>query len=682
MSQLNGETPNKVDIKHQINTNTDNNVFKTPSRVQRVIFNTGWFFSAVMFFLVFAALWSYRHLDPAWSQSTSNFYVHNAVGKFGAYFSDILYYIFGYAAYWFVALCGVLFVDMWHRANRRNTSAVYYEFDIFNTFSFIILLCSTCILNTKILNLRDDYLPNGAGGLIGQLLSDVFINIFGFVGSAMLLLSIIAISMASFLEFSWLRVFERIGYFVATIWEHGRVQRKIKYEKQNEAKNDITTSASKNSFFNFKPTIVKKQPEKHLGLIPKKIFSNLPKLDVWKDETKEYSIGEDSLTFTSKVIEHRLSAFGLEVTVIAVHPGPVVTLFELQLPNGVRSTQLSSLSRDIARELSVQHVRIIQNIPGKNTVGLELPNNLRQNIYMRQLIMGLLAKQEIGLHIALGVKTDNHPIYIDLSKLPHMLISGSHGSGKSVILHAIITSLLAKMLPQELRLVLIDSKMIEMTAYRNIPHLLTPIITDASVADLTFAWLVEEMDRRYKIMATYMLRHINIYNQKVKDKEWVIKHKVKDITAMPYIVIVVDELSDLMLSNAKTIELNIVRLAQKARACGIHLVLSTQRPTLDVFTSLIKANIPGRLALQVSSKIDSKLILDQTGAEGLLGKGDMLFIDPTQTNPARIHGVWIDDEEIAAVAQFWREQGTPNYISMNNDDDDNKDQSKSKEKAI
>ncbi len=669
MSQSSSDTSNKVELK--INP-TNAIAFKTPSRIQRVLFNTGWFFSAIMFVLVLSALWSYSNLDPAWSKSTNTFEVYNAVGKFGAYFSDILYYIFGYSAYWFVVLCAVLFIDMWHRANRRNTDSIHYEFDIFNTFSFIILLFSTCVLNTKILNLRDDYLPNGAGGLIGQLLSDIVINIFGFVGSAMLLLSIIAISMASFLEFSWLNIFEKIGYFVSNIWEHGRVQRKAKYEKnqhekyidKNTQNTHGTQTNSKNGFFNFKPIIIKKQPEKHTGLIPKKIFSNLPKLDVWKDETKEYSIGEDSLTFTSKVIEHRLNAFGLEVNVIAVHPGPVVTLFELQLPNGVRSTQLSSLSRDIARELSVPHVRIIQNLPSKNTVGLELPNNLRQNIYMRQLIMGLLAKQDVGLHVVLGVKTDNQPMYLNISKLPHMLISGAHGSGKSVILHAIITSLLAKMLPQELRFVLIDSKMIEMTAYRNIPHLLTPIITDASIADNTFEWLVGEMDIRYKTMSNHMLRHIDIYNQKLKDKEWVIKNKIDDITPMPYIVVIVDELSDLMLSNAKTIELNIVRLAQKARACGIHLILSTQRPTLDVFTSLIKANIQGRLALQVSSKIDSKLILDQNGAEGLLGKGDMLFLEPTQTTPTRIHGVWIDDEEIAAVAQFWRDQGTPNYVQI------------------
>ncbi|MFM2344251.1 MAG: putative cell division protein [Pseudomonadota bacterium] len=654
-------------------TTTAKVVIKTNSKAKRIAFNTAWFFSALTFCIIFLSLWSYSPSDPAWSRSREVFDVENSMGKFGAYLADILYYIFGYSSYWISVLFGVLFVDMWHRANGSKTNAKRYEFDIFNAFSFLVLLLASSVFASKILNVDADYLPCGGGGLVGTLIAEQITKIFGFIGSALVLFGIICISLSSFLEFSWLGLSEKIGKIVCSIWEHGKAQRKAKQIKKIEEQKKQAEANSGNGANTqstpSKPEIVHKEQSKHGNIVPKKIFSHLPKLDVWKDETKSYPIGEESLTFTSRVIEHRLNAFGLEVRVVSVNAGPVVTLFELQLPNGVRSSQLVSLSRDIARELAVAHVRIIQNVPGKNTVGLELPNNLRQNIYMRQLIMGLLAKQEDGLHIALGVKADSQPLYTDLSKMPHCLIAGTTGSGKSVVLHSIITSLLAKMLPQELRLVLIDPKMLEMTAYRNIPHLLTPIITDTPTSNKTLEWLVKEMENRYAKMSEYMVRHITIYNQKIKDKEWVVKNKIQDITPMPYIVVIIDELADLMLSSGKSIEINIVRLAQKARASGIHLVLATQRPTADVVTGLIKANVPSRLALQVASKLDSRLILDQNGAEGLLGKGDMLFLESGNPNPIRIHGVWIDDEEITAMAQFWRDQGAPNYVQIDDEDE-------------
>jgi len=627
------------------------------TRIRKIAFNTAWFFSAVLFCLILPSLISHSPLDPAWSRSSDEIEVHNFIGKFGAYTADILYYMFGYSAYWIVVLLAVLFMDMWHRSNNSKNGNKYYEFDIFNSISFSILILASCTFESCILNIQAANLPQGAGGLIGSRLSVPCINLFGFIGSALVLFAIICISLATFLEFSWLGFAEKIGKVAFNIWEHSKRKRQDK-KYILTAKKNLQPITTKNI------EIIQKEPTKNLGIIPKKIFSNLPKLDIWRDEAKGYSIGEESLTFTSKVIEHRLHSFGLQVQVTAVHPGPVVTLFELQLPTGIRSSQLISLSRDIARELSVPHVRILQNLPGKNTVGLELPNNLRQNIYMRELIMGLLANQTSSLNIALGVKADNQPMYADLARMPHCLIAGTSNSGKSVLLHSIITSLLAKMLPQELRLVLIDTKMIEMTSYRDIPHLLTPIITDTAKANKTLEWLVEEMDRRYEVMNKYMVRHISIYNQKIKDKDWVIKNKIENINSMPYIVVIIDELADLMLSSAKTIELNIVRLCQKARAVGIHLVLATQRPNNEIITGLIKANVPSRIALQTSSKLDSKTILDQVGAEGLLGKGDMLYLEAGNPNPIRIHGVWIDDEEIIAMAQFWREQGTPNYVSI------------------
>ena len=397
-------------------SSSSKHVIKTNSKAKRIAFNTAWFFSALMFCVLFLSLWSYSPSDPAWSQSKEVFDVENAMGKFGAYLADIMYYILGYSSYWLVVLFAVLFLDMWNRANSAKMNGKHYEFDIFNAFSFLVLLLASSVFASRILNINAEYLPYGGGGLIGTLLAEQITKVFGFIGSALLLFAIICISLSSFLEFSWLGLSEKIGKFVCSLWEHGKSQRKAKQQKKIEEQNQQKQAESGlyNSKINSsKLEIIQKEYNKHANIVPKKIFSHLPKLDVWKDETKNYSIGEESLTFTSKVIEHRLNTFGLEVMVTSVHPGPVVTLFELQLPNGVRSSQLVSLSRDIARELAVAHVRIIQNLPGKNTVGLELPNNLRQNIYMRQLIMGLLAKQDSGLHVALGVKADNQPLYTD-----------------------------------------------------------------------------------------------------------------------------------------------------------------------------------------------------------------------------------------------------------------------------
>ncbi len=631
------------------------------TRSQKILFNTAWFVCAVLLILLLPSLLSYNNNDPAWSRYSGDTNINNLMGKFGAYTADIIFYLFGYSAYWFIVLLIVMFVVMWRRSNYISSS---YEFDIINGFSFAILILSSSTFEHAILNIDAYSLPQGAGGMIGEILSFPCLQFFGFTGSALILFALICISFAGFLEFSWLNFAEKIGIISNYIWLF------FKKYKNNRLNADFLKPVNLNVSKKSNPEIIKKENSKNLilgNIIPKKIFSNLPKLDVWKDEIKTHSISEDSLTFTSKVIEHRLNSFGLQVQVVSVHPGPVITLFELQLPSGVRSAQISSLSRDIARELSVPHIRIVANLPNKSTIGLELPNNLRQNIYMRQLIMGILSQQEPGLFVALGVKSDNQPVYIDLCKMPHCLIAGSSGTGKSVLLHAVITSLLAKMLPQDLRLVLIDTKMIEMTAYKEIPHLLMPIITDTINANKSLEWLVQEMERRYNLMSKCMVRNINIYNQKIKDKDWIVKNKIKNPTHMTYIVVVIDELSDLMLSSSKLIEINIIRLTQKARAVGIHLVISTQRTTNDVITALIKANIQSRISLQVASKLDSKIILDQLGAEGLLGKGDMLYLEAGNPNPTRIHGVFVDDDEIIAISQFWREQGSPNYITLESD---------------
>ena len=385
----------------------------------------------------------------------------------------------------------------------------------------------------------------------------------------------------------------------------------------------------------------------------------------------------DELERLSRDLEQHLLDFGIQVGVVAVHPGPVITRFELQLAAGVKASRLSALSKDLARSLSVLSVRVVEVIPGKTVVGLELPNPYRASVALSHVFSAEVYQQAHSpLTLALGVDIAGHPMVVDLAKMPHLLVAGTTGSGKSVGINAMILSLLFRATPEQVRLIMVDPKMLELSIYEGIPHLLTPVVTDMKEAASALRWCVEEMDRRYRLMAALGVRHLVGFNAKINealaagtsivDPLWKPVHDMAELapalTTLPYIVVVIDELADMMMVVGKKVEQLIARIAQKARASGIHLILATQRPSVDVLTGLIKSNIPTRISFQVSSKIDSRTILDQQGAEQLLGYGDMLFLAPGTGAPIRVHGAFVDDQEVHRVVSDWRARGVPHYI--------------------
>jgi len=379
------------------------------------------------------------------------------------------------------------------------------------------------------------------------------------------------------------------------------------------------------------------------------------------------------LDFTSRLIERKLADFGIEVKVLSAQPGPVITRFEFEPAAGVKGSQITNLARDLARALSVVSIRVVETIPGKSCMGLEIPNPKRQIVFLSEIMSSqVYADMHSPIAIAMGKDIAGKPVVADLAKMPHVLVAGTTGSGKSVAINALILSFLYKSDASKVRMILIDPKMLELSVYEGIPHLLAPVVTDMRQAANALNWCVAEMERRYKIMSMLGVRNLAGYNQKIKEAEKAgekIPHPFsltpeapEPLEEMPLIVVVIDELADLMMVVGKKVEELIARLAQKARASGIHLVLATQRPSVDVITGLIKANIPTRVAFQVSSKIDSRTILDQMGAEALLGQGDMLYMPPGTGYPVRIHGAFVSDHEVHQVVNHLKAMGGPNYI--------------------
>jgi len=385
------------------------------------------------------------------------------------------------------------------------------------------------------------------------------------------------------------------------------------------------------------------------------------------------SVAVETLEFTSRLIEKKLSDFGVEAKVVAAYPGPVVTRYEIEPATGVKGSQIVNLARDLARSLSLTSIRVVETIPGKNYMALELPNPKRQIVRLTEIVGSkVYADSASALTVALGKDIAGKPVVADLAKMPHLLVAGTTGSGKSVGINATILSLLYKADPADVRLILIDPKMLEMSVYEGIPHLLAPVVTDMRQAGHALNWAVNEMERRYKLMSKLGVRNLAGYNGKIleaaKREEHIpnpfsiVPDNPEPLDKLPTIVIIIDELADLMMVVGKKVEELIARIAQKARAAGIHLILATQRPSVDVITGLIKANIPTRIAFQVSSKIDSRTILDQMGAETLLGMGDMLYMPPGTGLPVRVHGAFVSDDEVHRVVKHLQSTGEPNYI--------------------
>jgi len=586
-------------------------------------------------------------------------------------------YVFGLSAYWWAALCAYLVVWGYRRMDGVRLAAA--------SAGFSLLLLSSAALERLRLHSLGVELPLAPGGLVGDALAGAFSGALGFTGATLVLLTLAAIGFSLFIGVSWLTMFEWVGGLLEKTsaaalgaWERRR-DRKLGSRAREEREAVVEHEKRREEEhppLRIEPALAeiskseRVQKEKQAPLFEHLPDTPLPPLKLLDEAaTGGESIAAETLEFTSRLIEKKLSDFGVTVKVLAAYPGPVITRYEIEPAVGVKGSQIVNLVKDLARALSVVSIRVVETIPGKSCMGLEIPNPHRQTVRLSE-ILGSEAYH--GLHspvaLALGKDIAGRPVVVDLARMPHLLVAGTTGSGKSVALNAMILSLLYKSELRDVRLILIDPKMLELSVYQDIPHLLAPVVVDMKQATNALGWCVAEMDRRYKLMNWIAARNLSGYNHKVADRKIddpfsPEPDKPQHLQPLPHIVVVIDELADLMLVVGKKVEELITRLAGKARAAGIHLVLATQRPSVDVITGLIKANIPSRIAFQVSSKVDSRTILDQSGAETLLGAGDMLYLPPGTGLPQRVHGAFVADHEVYKVVEYLKSLAKPEYLS-------------------
>ena len=632
-------------------------------------------------------LFTYYKQDPSWSHTASdNTAIHNAGGSVGAWVSDLLLYLFGFSAWWWVVLA---FYSMWLVYLQLERTISERPFLVFNLVGFSLLIVASSSLEAGHLIALPATLPLGAGGMLGNAVDSGLRGMFGYAGSSMLLLLLFAVGFSLFTGWSWIMMTEKLGLGLISAYHwaqnkyddwHDRKAGKVVEFKREEFIDAERKRTEDRAPVEIKAPVVeiaqseRVQKEKQSALFVTDQDSALPPLHLLDEANNTVELpSADTLDFTSRLIERKLIDFGIEVKVISAQPGPVITRFEFEPAAGVKGSQITNLARDLARALSVVSIRVVETIPGKSCMGLEIPNAKRQIVFLSE-IMGsqVYADMHSPIAIAMGKDIAGKPVVADLAKMPHVLVAGTTGSGKSVAINALILSFLYKSEASKVRMILIDPKMLELSVYEGIPHLLAPVVTDMRQAANALNWCVNEMERRYKLMSSLGVRNLAGYNQKIKEAEKIgekIPHPFsltpdapEPLEEMPLIVVVIDELADMMMVVGKKVEELIARLAQKARASGIHLVLATQRPSVDVITGLIKANVPTRISFQVSSKIDSRTILDQMGAEALLGQGDMLYMPPGTGHPVRIHGAFVSDFEVHQVVNHLKAMGQPNYI--------------------
>ena len=647
-------------------------------------------FGAIYFFI---ALGSFHPSDPGWS--TSGLYsgqVANLGGPAGAWFADVFLTLFGYLAYLFplmVAYSGwLLFQD-----RRSDTPFDMRAFSL-RTAGFILTLGAGCGLASLHDTSVVSAMPVNAGGILGDFVGGAMKDAFSFLGATLLLMALFLSGFTLATNLSWLRLMDIIGAITLSslAWVRSRFMaaaetiRTRRARRKRESTYKVKVEKEVDKQVTRKPPVIKKQEkpvkqserverEKQVPLFTD-MDSALPALSLLDEATpSKYRMSEESLQAVSRLVESKLKDFGVDVRVEEVHPGPVITRFELQPAPGVKVSQITNLAKDLARSLSAISVRVVEVIPGKTTVGLEIPNEQREIVRLSETLKSSeFADAKSPLTLALGKDISGEPAIADLAKMPHLLVAGTTGAGKSVALNAMILSLLYNATPKDVRLILIDPKMLELSVYDGIPHLLAPVVTDMREAANALRWCVAEMDQRYRLMAQLKVRNISGFNRKIAEARAAKKPimdpfhpedselPAQELQPLPYIVVVVDELADMMMVVGKKVEELIARLAQKARASGIHLVLATQRPSVDVLTGLIKANIPTRIAFQVSSRVDSRTILDQMGAEQLMGHGDMLYLPPGTAVPIRIHGAFVDDHEVHKVVKSLKESARPQYL--------------------
>ena len=649
--------------------------------------------SGVLALILWYALATYDQGDPSFSQVTSSAVVNNGVGYAGALVSDLLFDLFGRPAYLFTIM---LFYLGWMLYREQKTQQPWTRMDYgLRVGGFALTLVTSCALSA--LHFSPEGFDQSAGGIIGQALGERLESVMKLIGASTLLFVIWVASLSLFLGISWFSVMDRIGHWCLSGYEavrdkFGELQDRAEARKQHAARQDVLAIEKKRTANRSRPRIEPVLPslapseraerERQVPLFEPSATGELPPLSLLDDPpTHRPGYSAESLEAMSRLVELKLKDFGVDVEVKSVSPGPVITRFELDPAPGVKVSQISNLSKDIARSLSVVSVRVVEVIPGKSFVGLEIPNENRELVTLGEILKSQAYENMASpLTLALGKDIGGHSVVADLARMPHLLIAGTTGSGKSVAINAMVLSLLYKSQPEQVRLIMIDPKMLELSVYEGIPHLLTPVVTDMKDAANALRWCVAEMDRRYRLMSALGVRNIGGYNRKVKDaieagepipdptfvapllfdEDKPVERPT--LTPLPFIVVIIDELADLMMIVGKKVEEVIARLAQKARASGIHMLLATQRPSVDVITGLIKANVPTRIAFQVSAKVDSRTILDQMGAENLLGHGDMLYLPPGTSLPVRVHGAFVADHEVHAVVRNLKKSGAPRYV--------------------
>lgn len=651
--------------------------------------------AAFSLFLILA-LFTYQSSDPGWTHAGAQIEVSNSAGHVGAYLADLLLYLFGYVGYLLpiaVAYLGWLF--LLKQPDPEEVIPHYILLTIKVLSIVLLFLMGSAVLGTYFVS-NPSQVPFAAGGVVGYGISKLLTHLFNPMGTTIVLTTLVLTAVTFLTGFSWLYHSSRLILKVFTYFKQRKMAAEVEeYFSKSEAEGEnaapkatiikavkniepkpsstpVTPALQEKTFKT--PVVIQKAPEKKSNT-PVKTNLSLDLLDSsHSNQTRGYT--QKQLTQMSSLVELKLKDFGVSAEVVSVHPGPVVTRFELQLAAGTKVSKVSNLAKDLARSMSVISVRVVEVIEGKSVIGLELPNKEREMVRLRDILASeAYDHADSPLTLALGKDISGHSVTANLGKMPHLLVAGTTGSGKSVGVNAMLLSLLYKSSPDQLRMILIDPKMLELSIYDGIPHLLTPVVTDMKDATRALRWCVMEMERRYKLMAKLGVRNLGGFNQKVTqaiadnaplpDPFWDpqgMEASPSTLKALPYIVVVADEFADMMMVVGKKVEELITRIAQKARAAGIHLILATQRPSVDVITGLIKANVPTRIAFQVSSKIDSRTILDQAGAEQLLGHGDMLYLPPGKGIPVRVHGAFVDDNEVHRVTHELKSQGTPEYI--------------------
>jgi len=663
------------------------------SQVHRALREAALYVFGALALILWFALFTYNPADPGFSQATTSDAVSNGVGRAGAWVADLLFNGFGRPAYLFTVM--VFFLG-WMLYREEKTQIELTKLDFGLRFGgFIATLLTSCALAK--MHFSGAGFNESAGGIIGQVLGGWLEGVMKLLGASVLLFCLWVASISLFLGISWINVMDRIGRWALVGFEKarfklGELRDKAEGRRSAAARQDIVKVEKKLKANRAKPRIEpilptlepseRAEKERQVPLFDPPAAGELPPLSLLDDPPPQKAgYSKESLEAMSRLVELKLKDFGIDVEVKSVSPGPVITRFELDPAPGVKVSQISNLAKDLARSLSVVSVRIVEVIPGKSFVGLEIPNENRQLVTLGEILKSR-AYDDLSspLTLALGKDIGGHSVVADLARMPHLLIAGTTGSGKSVGINAMVLSILYKTQPEHVRLIMIDPKMLELSVYEGIPHLLAPVVTDMKEAANSLRWCVAEMDRRYRLMSKLGVRNIGGYNRKVRDaidageplkdpifkppdlfdEDKPIEHPT--LLPLPFIVVIIDELADMMMIVGKKVEELIARLAQKARASGIHLILATQRPSVDVITGLIKANVPTRIAFQVSAKVDSRTILDQMGAENLLGHGDMLYLPPGTSLPVRVHGAFVDDDEVHAVVRHLKKSGAPRYM--------------------